>query len=119
MEEVILTSKLPLNQLWLRVESLKEKCHWISITKDQLEFIGDPKRFVLPEDVSDFVHPMISNNSNFFLAVYTLLSLKVPLLPVRDNVLKVSLLCIFLNTSCKIFLTCNGILKALFENYRI
>lgn len=88
MEEVILTSKLPLNQLWLRVESLRERCHWLSVTSDQLELVGDSKRFVLPEDVADFVHPLVSRNSNFHLAIYSLLALKVPLLPTRDSTLK-------------------------------
>ncbi|XP_046490838.1 nuclear exosome regulator NRDE2 [Neodiprion pinetum] len=84
MEEVILTSRLPLNQLWLRVESLRESCHWISVSSDQLEVLGDSRRFVLPEDVTDFVQPIMSRDSSLKLAVYSILSLKVPLLPMQD-----------------------------------
>ncbi|XP_012264130.2 nuclear exosome regulator NRDE2 [Athalia rosae] len=84
MEEVILTSRLPLNQLWLRVESLRESCHWISVSSDQLELLGDSRRFVLPEDVTDFVQPIMSRGSSLKLAIYAILSLKVPILPMYD-----------------------------------
>lgn len=88
MEEVVLLSRLPLNQLWLRTESLRENCHWISVSKEELELVGDSRRFVIPEDVADFVHPTISRDSNFYIAIYSLLVLKVPLLPTRDYILK-------------------------------
>ncbi|XP_014601162.1 PREDICTED: protein NRDE2 homolog [Polistes canadensis] len=88
MEEVVLMSRLPLNQLWLRTELLRENCHWISVSKEELELVGDSRRFVIPEDVADFVHPIISRDSNFRMAIYSLLVLKVPLLPTRDCMLK-------------------------------
>ncbi|CAK9825779.1 Nuclear exosome regulator NRDE2 [Anthophora retusa] len=88
MEEVILMSRLPLNQLWQRTESLRENCHWISVSRDELELVGDSRRFVLPDDVADFVHPILSRNLNFRMAIHTLLLLKVPLLPTRDCMLK-------------------------------
>ncbi|KAL6444572.1 hypothetical protein ACFW04_002002 [Cataglyphis niger] len=84
MEEIILMSRLPLNQLWQRTESLRENCHWISVNRDELELVGDSRRFILPEDVADFVHPILSRNSNFQMAIYSLLCLKVPFLPCRD-----------------------------------
>jgi len=90
MEEMILMSRLPLNQLWQRTESLRENCHWISVSRDELELVGDSRRFILPEDVADFVHPILSHNSNFQMAVYSLLCLKVPLLPCRDCYMKVN-----------------------------
>ncbi|XP_035720459.1 nuclear exosome regulator NRDE2-like [Vespa mandarinia] len=88
MEEVVLMSRLPLNQLWLRTESLRENCHWISVSKEELELVGDSRRFVIPEDVADFVHPIISRDSNFRMAIYSLLVLKIPLLPTRNCILK-------------------------------
>ncbi|KAL0100675.1 hypothetical protein PUN28_019222 [Cardiocondyla obscurior] len=88
MEEMILMSGLPLNQLWQRTESLRENCHWISVSRDELELVGDSRRFILPEDVADFVHPILSRNSNFQMAIYSLLCLKVPLLPCRDYYMK-------------------------------
>ncbi|XP_011172062.2 nuclear exosome regulator NRDE2 [Solenopsis invicta] len=92
MEEMILMSRLPLNQLWQRTESLRENCHWISVSRDELELVGDSRRFILPEDVADFVHPILSRNSNFQMAIYSLLCLKVPLLPCRDHYMKELLL---------------------------
>jgi len=91
MEEMILMSQLPLNQLWQRTESLRENCHWISVNRKELELIGDSRRFILPEDVADFVHPILSHNSNFRIVIYSLLCLKVPLLPCRHYYMKVSL----------------------------
>ncbi|XP_011862923.1 PREDICTED: protein NRDE2 homolog [Vollenhovia emeryi] len=88
MEEVILMSRLPLNQLWQRTESLRENCHWISVNRDELELVGDSRRFIVPEDVADFVHPILSRNSNFQMAIYSILCLKVPLLPCRDHYMK-------------------------------
>lgn len=88
MEEVILMSKLPLNQLWQRTESLRENCHWISVNREELELVGDSRRFVVPDDVADFVHPILSRNLNFRMAIHALLSLKVPLLPTRHCMLK-------------------------------
>ncbi|CAD6201312.1 GSCOCG00000114001-RA-CDS [Cotesia congregata] len=85
MEEVILTSQLPLNQLWLRVELLRENCHWTSVSREQLELVGDSNRFITPEDVTEFVHPLLSKNYNFKMGVYIFLALKVPLLPTRHN----------------------------------
>ncbi|XP_018351980.1 PREDICTED: protein NRDE2 homolog isoform X1 [Trachymyrmex septentrionalis] len=92
MEEMILMSRLPLNQLWQRTESLRENCHWISVSRGELELVGDSRRFILPEDVADFVHPILSRNSNFQMAIYSLLCLKVPLLPCRDCYMKELLL---------------------------
>ncbi|XP_011302659.1 protein NRDE2 homolog [Fopius arisanus] len=88
MEEVILTSQLPLNQLWLRVELLRENCHWTTVRREELELIGDSHRFISPEDVSEFVHPLLSIQSNFRLSIYALLALKVPLLPTRHSILE-------------------------------
>ncbi|XP_026667820.1 protein NRDE2 homolog [Ceratina calcarata] len=88
MEEVILMSRLPLNQLWQRTESLRENCHWISVNRSELELVGDSRRFVLPDDVADFVHPILSRNLNFRMAIHVLLLLKVPLLPTRDYMLR-------------------------------
>ncbi|XP_063981715.1 nuclear exosome regulator NRDE2 [Diachasmimorpha longicaudata] len=87
MEEVILTSQLPLNQLWLRVELLRENCHWMTIQKEDVELIGDSHRFISPEDVTEFVHPLLSTGSNFRLSILALLALKVPLLPTRHVIL--------------------------------
>ncbi|KAF7993786.1 hypothetical protein HCN44_010393 [Aphidius gifuensis] len=88
MEEIILASKLPLNQLWLRVELLRENCHWISVTKDKIDLIGDSNRFVSTEEIAEFINPLLSKNSNIRMAILSLLSLKIPLLPTRHCAIK-------------------------------
>lgn len=88
MEEVILTSQLPLNQLWLRVELLRENCHWIGVTKEQLELVGDSHRFVSTEEIAEFVHPILSRSSNMRMAIFSFLLLKIPLLPTRHCTMK-------------------------------
>ncbi|XP_032453855.1 nuclear exosome regulator NRDE2 [Nasonia vitripennis] len=90
MEELVLTSKLPLNQLWLRIESLRESCHWTSVDlkKVDISLIGDERRLVSAEETTDFIYPTISKDSSFRLIVFSLLSLKVPLLPTRHCTIK-------------------------------
>ncbi|KAJ8675185.1 hypothetical protein QAD02_010971 [Eretmocerus hayati] len=90
MEEVILTSQLPLDQLWLRVESLRETCHWTGIDPKTVDInlIGDDRRLVSAEETNDFIYPTISRDSNFRIVILFLLCLKVPLLPCRHSSLK-------------------------------
>lgn len=88
MEEIILASELPLNQLWLRVELLRENCHWISVTKDKIDLIGDSNRFISTEEITEFINPVLSKNSNIRIAIFSLLSLKIPLLPTRHCAIK-------------------------------
>lgn len=90
MEELILTSQLPLNQLWLRIESLRENCYWtgIDIKKVDVSLVADEKRLVSADEVNDFIYPTISKESNFRIAILSILCLKVPLLPSRHYTLK-------------------------------
>ncbi|XP_014228043.1 protein NRDE2 homolog [Trichogramma pretiosum] len=90
MEELIITSGLPLNLLWLRVETLRERCFWTSINLDEEDgsLIVDEKRLVCYEEVSDFIYPVVSRKSHFQLIVLSLLCLKIPLLPTRHCMLK-------------------------------
>jgi hypothetical protein len=85
MEELILNSKLPLNQLWLRIELLRERFYWtgVDIKEVDINLIGDEKRLVSADETTDFIYPTISMESNFRLVMFTLLCLKVPLLPSR------------------------------------
>ncbi|XP_058810895.1 nuclear exosome regulator NRDE2 [Phymastichus coffea] len=87
MEELILSTRLPSNQLWLKIESLRECCHWIGldVTKVDISLVGDEKRLVSAEETADFIYPIISNDSNFLLAIISIICLKVPLLPSRDS----------------------------------
>ncbi|XP_066147669.1 nuclear exosome regulator NRDE2 [Euwallacea fornicatus] len=81
LEEVVLNSQLPHHELWLRVEKLRESCHWLPHVGD-LE-CEDPQRLVLSEDVAELIHP-ITTPENIFKLVATILTLlKIPLLPCK------------------------------------
>ncbi|XP_067013545.2 nuclear exosome regulator NRDE2 [Anabrus simplex] len=86
LEERILTSQLPLPELWYRVERLRECAHWLpwSSSAD----CEDPQRLVFPDDVSDLLHPITTPGLNFKLVLIVLTLLKVPLLPCRSTTLQ-------------------------------
>ncbi|PSN30121.1 hypothetical protein C0J52_25478 [Blattella germanica] len=83
----ILASNLPLTELWLRVEQLREGAHWVPWASD--EECEDPQRLVFSDDVSDLLHPITTPSLLPNLAALTLTLLKVPLLPCRDTGLHV------------------------------
>lgn len=82
LEDVVFKSNLPLHELWLRIEKLREACHWLPI-KDNVENCEDPQRIVLIEDVSELIHPITRPENVFKLYATILTLLKVPLLPCR------------------------------------
>lgn len=86
-EERILASKLPLPELWLRAEQLREGAHWLPWTSD--EDCEDPQRLVFSDDVSDLLHPITTASLHPHLATVVLTLLKVPVLPCRDTALHV------------------------------
>ncbi|OAD57651.1 hypothetical protein WN48_01626 [Eufriesea mexicana] len=60
MEEVILMSRLPLNQLWQRTESLRENCHWISVSKNELDLVEELDWSIETSEVLlPFAYPMV------------------------------------------------------------
>lgn len=86
LEEVILESKLPSHELWLRVEKLRESCHWLPWSGEQN--CEDPQRTVFVDDISDLIHPITSRENIFKLTVMILNLLKIPLLPFRHSTLQ-------------------------------
>jgi len=86
-EERILASELPLSELWLRVEQLREGAHWLPWTSDK--DCEDPQRLVFSDDVSDLLHPITTASLVPHLTTVILTLLKVPLLPCRDTALRV------------------------------
>ncbi|KAJ3665779.1 hypothetical protein Zmor_001254 [Zophobas morio] len=86
LEEVVFNSQLPLHELWLRTEKLREACHWLPYTEDgQCE---DPQRLVFPEDVSELIHPITMPENTFRLIATILTLLKVPLLSTRHSTMQ-------------------------------
>lgn len=82
-EERILASGLPLSELWLQVEQLREGAQWLPWASD--EDCEDPQRLVFSDDVSDLLHPITTPCLVPRLAAVVLTLLKVPLLPCRDT----------------------------------
>lgn len=86
LEEVVLNSQLPLHELWLRIEKLRESCHWLPFAGDgECE---DPQRLVFPEDVAELIHPITMPGNTFKLTATILTLLKIPLLPCRHSTMK-------------------------------
>lgn len=85
LEEVVLGSQLPIHELWLRIEKLREACHWLPVVGESCE---DPQRMVFPEDVNELIHPITMPENIFKLTATILTLLKIPLLPCRHNTMQ-------------------------------
>lgn len=83
LEEVILTSNLPLHELWLRTEKLRESCHWLPYLDD--DKCEDPQRMVFTDDVAELIHPVTMPENIFKLTATVFSLLKIPLLPCRHT----------------------------------
>ncbi|CAG9772949.1 unnamed protein product [Ceutorhynchus assimilis] len=80
LEDVVLKSKLPHHELWLRTEKLRESCHWLPLTGGECE---DPQRLVFNADVAELIQPITIKENIFRLVATCLTLLKIPLLPSR------------------------------------
>ncbi|RZB41006.1 NRDE2 -like [Asbolus verrucosus] len=86
LEEVVFNSQLPLHELWLRTEKLRESCHWLPYMEDgECE---DPQRLVFPDDVAELIHPITMPENTFKLIVTILSLLKIPLLFCRHSTMQ-------------------------------
>ncbi|CAH0553769.1 unnamed protein product [Brassicogethes aeneus] len=85
LEEVVFTSQLPLHELWLRVEKLRESCHWLPYSGDDCE---DLQRIVFTEDVNELIHPITMPENTFKMVATILTLLKIPLLPCRHTTMQ-------------------------------
>ncbi|KAK5650391.1 hypothetical protein RI129_001420 [Pyrocoelia pectoralis] len=86
LEEVVLKSQLPIHELWLRIERLREACHWLPYSEDGN--CEDPQRIVFPEDVAELIHPITMPGNMFKLTATILTLLKAPLLPSRHTTMQ-------------------------------
>lgn len=86
LEEIILDSRLPSHELWLRIEKLRESSHWLPWIGDKP--CEDPQRTVFIDDISDLIHPITSRENVFKLTFIILTLFKVPLLPFRHSTLQ-------------------------------
>lgn len=87
-EETVLKSNLPLHELWLRIEKLRECFHFLPVSLNTDDTEKDPQRIVFPNDVSELIHPITTPGNNFKLTATILTLLKIPLLPCRHYTMK-------------------------------
>ncbi|CAG9815549.1 unnamed protein product [Phaedon cochleariae] len=87
LEDIIFTSNLPLHELWLRTERLRESCHWVPYTEEDNN-CEDPQRIVFTEDVAELIHPITKPENIFKLTATIFTLLKIPLLPCRHTTMQ-------------------------------
>ncbi|KAJ6647678.1 Nuclear exosome regulator NRDE2 [Pseudolycoriella hygida] len=76
-EEVILQSGLPMNEIWLRIEKLRQNFYFLPCPENRS--CSDPQRIVFNEDIVHFVYPLANRAYSFNLIVIVLKLLKVPM----------------------------------------
>lgn len=76
-EEIVLKSGLPMNEIWLRVEKLRQNYYFLPCPMDQS--CDDPQRFVVNEDIFHYIYPLSKREYAFNLVIVIMRLLKVPL----------------------------------------
>lgn len=76
-EEMILKSGLPMNEIWLRIEKLRQNYYFLPCPSDRT--CSDPQRIIFNEDIFHYVYPLSNREYSFHLAIVILYLLKVPL----------------------------------------
>lgn len=77
-EEIVLKSGLPMNEIWLRVEKLRQNYYFLPCPLDRS--CSDPQRVVLNEDIYNYIYPLTNREHVFSLVIIILRLLKIPLL---------------------------------------
>lgn len=77
-EEIVLNCGLPMNEIWLRVEKLRQNFFFLPCSMDRS--CSDPQRVVLNEDILHFIYPIANREYAFRLVCIVLKLLKVPLI---------------------------------------
>ncbi|XP_077293910.1 nuclear exosome regulator NRDE2 [Arctopsyche grandis] len=76
-ENKIISSGLPMHEIWSRIELLRSKLQWLPSTIES----DDPQRIVFSTDFADFIKPVSQKANMFAMTVNILRLLKIPLLP--------------------------------------
>lgn len=82
-EEVVLSSGLPMNEIWLRVEKLRTNFYFLPCPTGFT--CSDPQRMVFNEDVCQFIYPLNGRENSLKLVFIILRLLKVPLVSYGDR----------------------------------
>lgn len=75
-EELVLQSGLPMNEIWLRIEKLRQGFNFLPCP-EKIK-CNDPQRIVFNEDICHYIYPMESRENSFYLILLILKLLKVP-----------------------------------------
>uniref|UniRef100_A0A0A1XLS6 UPF0614 protein C14orf102 homolog n=1 Tax=Zeugodacus cucurbitae TaxID=28588 RepID=A0A0A1XLS6_ZEUCU len=75
-EELVLQSGLPMNEIWLRIEKLRQGFNFLPCPEKIA--CNDPQRIVFNEDICHYIYPMESRENSFYLVLLILKLLKVP-----------------------------------------
>lgn len=76
-EEIVLKSGLPMNEIWLRIEKLRQNYYFLPVPVDRS--CSDPQRIVLNEDIFHYIYPLSNRENAFILLIIVLRLLKIPL----------------------------------------
>lgn len=76
-EEVVLSSGLPMNEIWLRVEKLRTNFYFLPCPSGFT--CSDPQRMVFNEDVCHFIYPLNQRENGLKLVFIILRLLRIPL----------------------------------------
>lgn len=76
-EELILQSGLPMNEIWLRIEKLRQGFFFLPFPGDSAK-CSDPQRIVFNEDDCHYVYPLKNRENSFKLLLIVIKLLKVP-----------------------------------------
>lgn len=76
-EEVVLKSGLPMNEIWLRIEKLRQNFYFLPLPNDRTS--SDPQRIVFNEDIYHYIYPLTNRENSFDLTIIILRLLKIPL----------------------------------------
>ncbi|XP_061395141.1 nuclear exosome regulator NRDE2 [Musca vetustissima] len=76
-EELILQSGLPMNEIWLRIEKLRQAFFFLPFPGASAK-CSDPQRIVFNEDVCHYVYPLQSREHSLKILLLIVKLLKVP-----------------------------------------
>lgn len=76
-EEAVLKSGLPMNEIWLRIEKLRQNFYFLPLPSDRTS--SDPQRIVFNEDIYHYIYPLTNRENSFNLTIIILRLLKIPL----------------------------------------
>uniref|UniRef100_T1GFQ0 Uncharacterized protein n=1 Tax=Megaselia scalaris TaxID=36166 RepID=T1GFQ0_MEGSC len=77
-EELVLKSGLPMTEIWLRIEKLRQNYYFLPCPPGY-KSSSDPQRIVFNEDVCHYIYPLSNNENSFYMILQILYMLKFPI----------------------------------------